>query len=90
MSFLTPHELEMYRPRFLCSFNRLAKGLSDSPVSSDDVYDDIGIGAYEGAERSAVDSLVQDAIESGFITRGTGSEISLTIEGVRWCRERCK
>ena len=86
MSFLTPHELEMYKPRFLCSLNRLANGLSDNPASSDDVYDDIGI----GAELRAVDSLVQDAIESGFITRGRGREISLTIEGVRWCRERCK
>jgi hypothetical protein len=89
MSFLSPNELDMYRPRFLCSLNRLARGLSENSICSDDVYNDIGIRAYEGAERSVADSLVQDAVESGFVNRGTGREISLTV-GVKWCRERCK
>ena len=68
MSFLSPNELEMYRQRFLCSLYRLAGGLSENPVSADDVYNDIGVNAYQSAEPSAAGSLVQDAVERGFVS----------------------
>lgn len=90
MFLLSRDELQRYRQRFLCSLNRLAGGLSEKPVNADDVYNDIGINAYQGAEPRAADSLVQNAVERGFVSRGTGRKISLTVEGVKWCRERCK
>jgi hypothetical protein len=40
------------------------------------VYNDIGIGAFGKAEQRATDSLVQDAVESGFVIRGGLEEIS--------------
>jgi hypothetical protein len=55
------------------------------------VYNDIGIGAYGGAEQgAAADSLIQDAVEREFVRRGAGREITLTAAGARWCRERCR
>jgi hypothetical protein len=38
MSLLTDHELNMYRTRFLCSLDKLAKDRIDNPVRSDEVY----------------------------------------------------
>ncbi|MGH9985916.1 MAG: hypothetical protein ACRD8W_18400 [Nitrososphaeraceae archaeon] len=89
MSLLTDHELNMYRTRFLCSLDMLAKDLIDNPVSSDEIYGLDGISGFpDGLE--ATDSLVQDAVTYEYVKLGTGREIMLTIKGLQWCKEICE
>jgi hypothetical protein len=89
MGLLTDHELDMYRTRFLCSLDKLAKGLIDNPVSSDKVYRLTGIIGFPGGLQ-ATDSLVQDAVILDYVKLGIGREIMLTIKGLQWCKENCK
>jgi hypothetical protein len=78
MGLLTDHELHMYRTRFLCSLDKLAKGLINNPVSSDEVYKMTGINAFSGGEKETADNLVQDAVVKEYVKLGTGKEIMLT------------
>jgi hypothetical protein len=89
MGLLTDHELNMYRTRFLCSLDKLAKGLIDNPISSDEVYGLAGIKGFPGG-LEATDSLVQDAAILDYVKLGTGREIMLTIKGLQWCKENCE
>jgi hypothetical protein len=69
----------MYRTRFLCSLDKLPKGLINNPVSSDEVYMMTGINAFSGGEKEAADNLVQDAVLKEYVKQlGTGREIMLT------------
>jgi hypothetical protein len=90
MGLLTEHELDMYRTRFLCSLDKLAKGLFNNPVSSDEVYKMTGINAFSGGEKEAADNLVQDVVVKEYIKLGTGREIMLTDKGLEWCNENCE
>jgi hypothetical protein len=89
MGLLTDHELNMYRTRFLCSLDKLAKGLIDNPVSSDGVYRLAAINGFPGGLQ-ATDSLVQDAVILDYVKLGTRREIMLTIKGLQWCKENCE
>lgn len=89
MGLLTDHELDMYRTRFLCSLDKLAKGLIDNPVSSDEVYRLAAINGFPGGLQTT-DSLVQDAVILEYVKLGTGREIMLTIKGLQWCKENCE
>lgn len=89
MGLLTDHELDMYRTRFLCALDKLAKGLTDNPVSSDEVYRLAGIGGFRGG-LEATDSLVQDAVINDYIKLGIGREIMLTDKGLQWRKENCE
>jgi hypothetical protein len=89
MDLLTDHELNMYRTRFLCSLDKLAKDLIDNPVGSDDVYGLAGISGFPGG-LEATDSLVQDAVTNEYVKLGTGMEIMLTIKGLQWCKDNCE
>lgn len=73
MGLLTDHELNMYRTRFLCSLDKLAKGLIDNPVSSDKIYRLAGINGFPGV-LEATDSLVQDAAILDYVRLRTGSQ----------------
>jgi hypothetical protein len=90
MGLLTDRELDEYRTRFLCSLNRLAKGLINNPINSDEVYKETGINAFGGGELEATDNLVQDAVIKEYVKLATGREIILTIKGVQWCMEKCR
>jgi hypothetical protein len=89
MGLFSDMELSMYRKRFLCSLNKLAKGLINSPVNSDEVFKITEIKAFGGGEKEATDNLVQDALLNEYIKLGTGREIILTAEGLQWCKENC-
>jgi hypothetical protein len=89
MSLLTDHELNMYRTRFLCSLDKLAKDMIDNPVSSDEVYGLAGISGFPGGLETT-DSLVQDAVTNEYVKLGTGMEIMLTIKGLQWCKDNCE
>jgi hypothetical protein len=89
MGLLTDHELNMYRPRFVCSLDKLAQGLVDNPVSSDQVYRLADIKGYRGGLQ-ATDSLVNDAVTMEYVKLGIGREIMLTDKGLEWCKENCK
>ncbi|MPZ08233.1 MAG: hypothetical protein GEU26_17770 [Nitrososphaeraceae archaeon] len=89
MGLLTDHELDMYRTRFLCSLDKLAKGLIDNPVSSDEVYRLAAINGFPGGLQTT-DSLVQDVVILEYVKLGTGREIMLTIKGLQWCKENCE
>lgn len=86
---LTEHECNMYRPRFLCSLVKLAKGLIDNPVYSDGVYKMTGINAFSGGEKEVTDNLVQDAVLNEYEKLGLKREIMLTVKGLEWCKENC-
>jgi hypothetical protein len=86
---LTDHELNMYRTRFLCSLDKLAQGLADNPVSSDQVYRLADIKGYRGGLQ-ATDSLVNDAVTMEYVKLGIGREIMLTDKGLEWYKENCK
>jgi hypothetical protein len=90
MGLLTDHELHMYRTRFLCSLDKLAKGLINNPVSSDEVYKMTGINAFSGGKKEAADNLVQNAVLKEYVKLGTGREIMLTDKGLEWCNENCE
>jgi hypothetical protein len=89
MSLSTDHELNMYRTRFLCSLDKLAKDMIDNPVSSDEVYGLAGISGFPGGLETT-DSLVQDAVTNEYVKLGTGMEIMLTIKGLQWCKDNCE
>jgi hypothetical protein len=89
MGLFSDKELNMYRKRFLCSLDKLVKGLMNSPVSSDEVFKMTGIKAFGGGEKEAVDNLVQDALLNEYIKLGIGREIMLTAKGLEWCKENC-
>lgn len=89
MGLLTDHELNIYRTVFLCSLDKLAKGLIDNPVSSDKVYRLAGINGFPGGLQ-ATDSLVHDAVILDYVKLGIGREIMLTIKGLQWCKENCE
>jgi hypothetical protein len=89
MGLLTDHELNMFRTRFLCSLDKLAQGLVDNPVSSDQVYRLAGIKGFRGGLQ-ATDSLVHDAVTMEHVKLGIGREIMLTDKGLEWYKENCK
>jgi hypothetical protein len=89
MSLSTDHELNMYRTRFLCSLDKLAKDMIDNPVSLDEVYGLAGISGFPGGLETT-DSLVQDAVTNEYVKLGTGMEIMLTIKGLQWCKDNCE
>jgi hypothetical protein len=89
MGLLTEYELNMYRTRYLCALDKLAKGLINNPVSSDEVYRVAGITGFPGGLQ-ATDSLVQDAVIKEYVKLGKGREIILTEKGLEWCKENCE
>ncbi|MGA6991211.1 MAG: hypothetical protein WBX81_12380 [Nitrososphaeraceae archaeon] len=86
---LTEHELNMYRTMYLCALNKLAKGLIDDPVSSDQTYRTAGITGFPGGIL-ATDTLVDDAVVKGYVKSGIGRKIMLTDKGLQWCKENCQ
>jgi hypothetical protein len=90
MGLLSDKELNMYRTRFLCSLDKLVKGIINNPVSSDEVFKMTGINAFDGAEKEVVDNLVQDALLNAYIKHGIGREIMLTAKGLEWCKGNCE
>lgn len=90
MGLLTEHELDMYRTRFLCSLDKLAKGLINNTVSSDKLYRMTGVNAFSGHKKEAADSLVQDMVVKEYVKLGTRREIMLTDKGLEWCNENCE
>ena len=70
----------MYRAIFLCSLDRLAKGLIDNPV-----FSMAGITALEFSETEVVENLVQEAVLNEYVQRGIGREIILTAKGLQLC-----
>jgi hypothetical protein len=89
MGLLTDHELNMYRIRFVCSLDKLAQGLVDNPVSSDQVYRLADIKGYRGGLQ-ATDSLVNDAVTMEYVKLGIGREIMLTDKVIELCKENFK
>lgn len=89
MGLFSDKELSMYRKRFLCSLDKLAKGLINNPVSSDEVFEITNIKAFGGGEKEATDNLVQDAVLNEYIKQGMKREIMLTPKGLKWCKENC-
>jgi hypothetical protein len=88
MGLLNDQELNTYRNRYLCALNKLAKGLTGNPVSSDQVYRMAGITGFIGGLQ-ATDSLVHDAEVKEYVKRGIGREIMLTTKGLQWCKKNC-
>ena len=88
MGVFTDQELDMYRTRYLCALNKLAKGVTDNPVNSDQAYRMAGIAEFSGGLQET-DSLVDDAVTKGYIKLGIGREVMLTTKGLQWCKENC-
>jgi hypothetical protein len=89
MILLTPGELNMYRRRFLCALYKLANGLADKPVDADEVFKEMNIGSFNGAEQEATDDLVENAVLNEYVKRENEREIILTTDGVQWCTREC-
>lgn len=79
----------MYRTRYLCALNKLAKGLIDSPVSSDQTYRTAGITGFTGG-LLATDALVDDAVAKGYVKSEIRRKNMLTDKGLQWCKENCQ
>lgn len=89
MGLLTDQELDIYRSKYLCALDKLAKGLTDNSVSSDEVFRLANITGFSGG-LLATDSLVHDAVAKGYVKLGIGREIMLTAKGFEWCKENCE
>jgi hypothetical protein len=90
MGLLTRHELNVDRAMFLCTLDKLTKGLVDNPLKSKEVYKMIGIMGLGVSESETVDNLVKDAVLNGYIETGLDKEIMLTNKGLEWCKNICE